>query len=327
MEKLYRPLSLGKEILPGNIFLAPLAGFTDAAFRGVAVKLGADLSYSEMLSAEGFVRNNKKTIDLLQRAEEEEFFGVQIFTDSPYSAAKAVGEIGLTRPTLIDLNCGCPVPKVVKTGAGSGLLKNPRLVFDLVKAMTENTDIPITVKIRSGWDSSAINYLETADAAVQGGARLICLHARTRAQGYSGKANWDHIKELKEKSSVPVFGSGDLFTPEDVRAMLSETNCDGVMIARGAIGNPFIFREIRDFLSTGGYEPITQEERLATALEHLDRCAALKGESLACKEMRKHFCSYVKGIPGSARFRNLIVHADTREDYVKLSSDFLNNFS
>ena len=320
---LLRSVRIGKAEIPGNIFLAPLAGFTDSAFRGICVDSGAFMTYSEMLSAEGFIRDNKKTSDLLRRDRDEKFFGVQIFTGSPYSAARAVGALGLLGPTLIDLNCGCPVPKVIRTGSGAALLRNPRLIYDVLKAMKENSKAPITVKIRSGWDGESINYRETADAAVSAGADMICLHPRTRAQGYAGKAAWNHIKDLKTHCPVPVFGSGDLFSPESALEMLAETGCDGLMFARGAIGNPFIFQETREYLQKGEYSLPTTRLRIQTALDHLERSVLLKGEHAACREMRKHFCAYIKGIPGSARFRNRVVTAETPGDYRTLSEEFL----
>jgi nifR3 family TIM-barrel protein len=262
---LYHPVTIGGVIVPGNLFLAPLAGYSDIAFRGLCAAYGSDMSYSEMLSAEGFVRNNRKTLVLLERAENERFFGAQIFSASPYSAAKAAQAICALEPppTLIDLNCGCPVPKVVKTGAGAALLKNPRLVYDMVKAIKENSKVPVSVKIRSGWDAASLNYRETADAAVQAGAALVCLHARTRTQLYAGSADWSHIKDLTQHCPVPVFGSGDVLSAGAAAAMLEETRCAGLMFARGAIGNPFIFHETRALLETGGVLTPTAAERHA----------------------------------------------------------------
>jgi nifR3 family TIM-barrel protein len=326
MSSLYRPVAIGGRLIEGNLFLAPLAGFSDIAFRGLCAEYGSDMTYSEMLSAEGFIRNNRKTVILLERAENERNFGAQIFTGSPYSAARAVQAIsgsGMPEPVLIDLNCGCPVPKVIRTGAGAALLKNPRFVYDVVKAMKENTSLPVSVKIRSGWDSGSVNYRETADAACQAGAALVCLHARTRSQGYTGAADWGQIRDLKERCPVPVFGSGDLYTPEDAKKMLGETGCDGLMFARGALGNPFIFRETRRLLESGAAAAPSPEERILAGLEHLERCVRAKGEALACREMRKHFAAYIKGLPGSAKFRGAVVQASTPEEYRRLATEYL----
>lgn len=325
---LYHPVTIGTVRIPGNIFLAPMAGYTDVAFRTVAVREGADCTYTELVSAEGVLRNSKNTHSLLRRSPEEIYWGVQIFTSSPYAAGKAVERIqSLTTPTLFDLNCGCPVPKVVQHGGGAALLKDPSLIYLIVKTMKESTSIPITVKIRSGWDAESINYRETAEAAVLGGASLVCLHPRTRTQGYGGKSNWRHISDLKSSLSVPVFGSGDLFTPQDVARMLEITRCDGVMIARGAVGNPFIFTQVKAFLQGTPPPNVSVEKRLAVALTQLDLAIEAMGESLACREMRKHFCSYVKGIEGSAGFRNRIVHAETREQYYRLVAEFTRSSS
>ncbi|MDR1932116.1 MAG: tRNA dihydrouridine synthase DusB [Spirochaetales bacterium] len=325
MDSLFHAVNIGGALIDGNLFLAPLAGYSDAAFRSLCADYGSCLSYSEMLSAEGFIRNNSKTALLLERGEGERFFGVQIFSGSPYSAAKAAKTICalLPRPTLIDLNCGCPVPKVVKTGAGSALLRSARLVYDMIKAMKDASDLPVTVKIRSGWDASSINYRETADAACQAGAALVCLHARTRSQLYTGQADWRHIADLKKNCPVPVFGSGDIFTAQDAAAMLTQTGCDGVMFARGAIGNPFIFRETRELLETGGVSPHSAEERIALGMRHLRLSIRVKGEPLACREMRKHFTAYTKGLPGSARFRAAIVRASTEDDYTRITEEYL----
>ncbi|MCX7788273.1 MAG: tRNA dihydrouridine synthase DusB [Spirochaetes bacterium] len=325
---LYHPVTIGDVRIPGNLFLAPMAGYTDVAFRTIALREGADCTYTELISAEGILRGSKNTFSLLNRSPEETYWGVQIFTSSPFAAGQAVAKIvTLATPTLIDLNCGCPVPKVVHHGGGAALLKDPSLIYMIVKTMKEHTSIPVTVKIRSGWDVQSINYLETADAAVQGGASMVCLHPRTRTQGYGGKSDWNHITHLKSYLSVPVFGSGDLFTPQDVLRMLETTRCDGVMIARGAVGNPFIFTQVKSLLK--GIPPIrvTTENRLSTALMHLDLAISTLGETLACREMRKHFCAYVKGIEGSAAFRNKIVHAESREQYQRLVEEYIQSHS
>lgn len=323
----YHPVTIGSLTLGGNLFLAPLAGFTDQAFRSLCVKEGADLTFSEMVSAEGLARKSIKTRALLTRAVNEKVFAVQLFMKDADTAIRGLPAVIEYSPDIIDINCGCPVPKVVKTGAGSALLKSPDTIYKIVHALSSETDIPITVKIRSGWDSSSINFLDTADAAYQGGAAMITLHARTRVQGYSGTANLEHIKTLKEVSPIPVFGSGDLFSPTAAHKMLSETGVDGVMFARGAIGNPFIFSETRHLLETGEMPPETSKEtRAAAFLSHLDESIAVKGESSACREMRKHAGSYIKGFPGASEIRREIVKASAREDYEQILSDWVSSF-
>lgn len=318
---LYHPVVIGDVTIPGNLFLAPLAGFTDKGFREICIREGADLTYSEMVSAEAVARGNLKTFTLMERAPSEELFAIQLFMPDADTAARAVDTVLRFSPTIIDINCGCPVPKVVKTGAGAALLKDPERIRGIVRTITSATDIPVTVKIRSGWDAQSINYLETADAAVSGGASMITMHARTRSQGYSGKAEWQHLARLKEHIPVPVFGSGDLFTPKDAETMLSQTGIDGVMFARGAVGNPFIFSRTRELLTTGeSLSPPTEELRYKRLFEQLDICIADKGETAACKEMRKQVCAYTKGLPGAAALRSHIVHAKTRSDYAQLLS-------
>lgn len=315
---------IGSARIDGNVILAPIAGYSDAAFRAVCLDWGACLCFTEMVSAEALARGNGKTLRLLERAPNEDRIAFQIFAASPASAADAVKKIAPLSPVLIDLNCGCSVPKVLKTGCGAALLRAPELIGEIVHVMADSTSIPVSVKLRSGWDSSKDVYLQCAEEALRAGASLISLHPRTRAQGFSGKAKWEHIRELKREVPVPVLGSGDLFTPEDCRAMLEQTGCDGVMLARGAMGNPFLFRRVRDFLSGAPEErPITPEDRFKTALRHLELLIGLKGEATACREMRKHFVSYTKGLHGGAALRQEAVKASKAQDYRKIIEDYL----
>ncbi len=323
---LFHPITFKNLKIPGNIFLAPLAGFTDPAFREICIMHGASLTYSEMVSAEALARGSEKTIRLMKRATGEMLFAVQIFLPDSDTAKRALPELLKADPSVIDINCGCPVPKVVKTRCGSALMKNPGEIERIVRVLTEETEIPVTVKIRSGWDAGSINFLEAAAAAESGGAAGIAMHPRTRTQGYSGEADWSLLKELKEKSGIPVIGSGNLFTPEDVRRMIVETGVDGVMIARGAIGNPFIFEQTRKLLTEGtDPENPSLKKRFDTALLHLERCIADKGESAACKEMRKHMGSYTKGLPGGAALRKEIVHASTYGEYEEIINNYLSS--
>jgi nifR3 family TIM-barrel protein len=272
-----------------------------------------------MVSAEGIVRNNVKTLELLRRADNETLFAVQIFASEPQSAATAVRMLGVHHPDLFDLNCGCSVPKVLKSGSGAALLREPERIGAILRAMGKETDRPITVKLRSGWDQNSINFLRTAEAAEREGAAMLCLHPRTGKQGFSGRAQMSHLKTLKSYSGIPVIGSGDLFTPEDARNMFQASGCDGVMFARGALGNPFIFRATSELL--GGKRsspPPTPGERLETALQQLRLTVTFKGELRACKDMRKHFCHYSKGMPGAAELRSRAVRAESVEDYQNL---------
>lgn len=310
--------------VPGNLFLAPVAGFSDRAFRSICIRYGADFTYTEMVSAEALARDSGRTLELMEPAKNERIFSIQLFAAKPESAALAVRHVVRFRPAVIDLNCGCPVPKVIKTGAGAALMRDPGLIGRIVKAVTSETDIPVTVKIRSGWDASELTYLDAAGEAVSAGAAAVGFHPRTRSQGYGGRADWSLIGELKRAVRVPVIGSGDLFHAQDALEMLERTGCDAVMFARGAIGNPFIFREARALVS--GAEPPASagaEEKIAAALDHLVLAIESLGEPLACREMRKHVCAYTKGIEGGAELRNRVIHAVTLEEYRMVFEDHL----
>lgn len=292
-----------------------MAGFSDAPFRSVCLEWGAEFCYTEMVSAEALVRGSAKTNLLLPRAENEGAYGIQLFGSEPATLARAAALLEPWHPSVIDLNAGCPVPKIVKSGAGSALMRNPERIRAIVRSMREATDLPITVKFRIGWDASSANYLEFAQAAAEGGAAALCLHARTKAQGYSGKADWDCLRRLKEASPVPVYGSGDLFGPESAAAMMSSTGCDAVMYARGAIGDPFVFAQAKDVLEGRPPRSVSLGERADTARRHLSRAAAAYGERLACVEFRKHFCAYTKGLPGGAEMRKEAVMASSLGEY------------
>lgn len=314
------------ERIGGPFILAPLAGYTDKAFREIARELGADAAVTEMVSAEGLARNGEKTKTLLERFQGEDRLIIQIFAPSDDPVRRAMDNLLEYNPTVIDINCGCPVPKVVKTGAGSALMKNPEMIGKIIKAIKERTDIPISVKFRLGWDSSSINYIKFAETAAEAGAEMLTLHARTRAQGYSGTADKEAFKNLSDHfkgSGILLFGSGDVFTPEDALSMLNEEGLDGVMFARGAIGNPFIFRETKELIEKGSYTLPSIQERVSAATKHLDLMIRYYGESIACREMRKHLMAYIKGIAGSSRVKNELATANTRDDVITALSHLL----
>ena len=333
---LYHPVSIGNIQLKGNLFLAPVAGYSDSAFRSVCIENGACFTYTEMVSAEALVRKNLKTEILMRRACNESAYAVQIFGGEPEVMAQAA-QIVLekTHCECIDINCGCPVPKIVKTGAGSALTRDPDRLFKVVEAVVgavssvipEHVEgpVPVTVKIRSGWEQKLITWREAAQAALDAGASAITIHPRTKAQGYEGHSDWDIMRKLVEMVAgrVPVFGSGDLFKPEDARKMLEETGVDAVMFARGAMGNPFIFRDTTSLLTTGTYEPVPADIRIQTGFAELERLAAETSEQHACLEMRKRFHAYSKGIPNGGPIRNAIVHASTIEEYHKIFDSVL----
>jgi len=339
---MYHPVNIGSLEIPGNLFLAPVAGYTDRAFRSICAEQGADFAFTELVSAEALYRNfgryglggvlagesNVSAINLVKRGEKEKLYAIQLFGGESDSIYKAACLLAPLQPDAIDINAGCPVPKVVKNGAGSALMKNPanmgKIVEAAVRASRECLNgVPVTIKIRSGWDSSSLNYLECARIAVEAGAQMISLHPRTRAQNYGGKSNWAHIAELAASLKVPVTGSGDLYAPEDAQSMLRETGCAAVMFARGAMGNPFIFFAARSLLETGSWEQVSFSARIAAAMRHLEMLSADIGERTACLEMRKQFCAYTKGVIGGAALRDKAVHAETIEEYRQIITDHM----
>lgn len=322
---LYHPVKIGNVELKGNLFLAPVAGYSDSAFRSVCIENGACFTYTEMVSAEALVRKNIKTETLMARAFNEKVYSVQIFggqADIMAQAARIV--LDKTHCEVIDINCGCPVPKIIKSGAGSELTRDPEKLYQIAKAVVEAAGgrpekggVPVTVKIRSGWDKPHLTWKEAAQAALEAGVSAITIHPRTRAQGYEGHSDWDIMKQLVEfvDKRVPVFGSGDLFKPEDAKKMLEETGVGAVMFARGAMGNPFIFKDATSLLTSGSYEPVPVEYRIKTGFAELERLVAETNEKHACMEMRKRFSAYSKGIQNGAALRAQIVHASTVQDY------------
>jgi len=338
---LYRPVTIGSLRLDGNLFLAPVAGYSDRSFRSLCVEQGANFTFTELVSAEALWRNpghyglgpgssakagvagKAGAVSLVSRGTNEPRYAIQLFGAQPEAIYKAALLLAPLRPDAVDINAGCPVPKVVRNGAGCALMKDPanlgRIVQAAVKASREALgNAPVTIKMRSGWDSASINYAECARVAVENGAAMVSLHPRTRGQQYGGKSDWSHIANLVSRILVPVTGSGDLYTPEDARRMLEETNCAAIMFARGAMGNPFIFPAARSFLETGAWEGAPFSARMEAAFRHLEMLAADIGERTACLEMRKQFCAYTKGMKGGAPVREQAVHAQTIEDYRKI---------
>lgn len=325
--KLYHPIKIKDVLIDGNLFLAPLAGYTDIPFRTLCKKHGANLTTSEMVSTEGIARGNRKTTELMTRAENEQLFAIQIFTNNLDSLERGFETLLKFNPTIIDINCGCPVPKVVKTGAGSALMRTPEIMASLVNFINKNTEIPVSVKFRTGWDVENENYIDFAKLALDNGASSICMHARTKTQGYMPTAHWDRLEILsnmvhQKYKGIPVFGSGDLFEPKDGLRMLKETNVDGLMFARGAIGNPCIFDQTKHLLLTGeDIYPSPINQKIELMLEQLDlMCINRSNEELAFTEMRKHCCAYLKGVHGAAHVKQLLMKAKNRNDYVEALS-------
>ena len=306
--------------LKGNLFLAPLAGYTDVPFRQLCIEGGADFTYTEMVSVEGLAREGEKTIALLPRAKDEKEYAIQLFLGEPASLRAALAIVKEYRPTMIDINAGCPVPKVTKTGAGSALMKNPPLIKEIIRIIKEETGIPTSAKFRIGWDQESRTYLEFADAAIDGGADLLTLHARTRAQGYAPRADWEYLTTLKthlaqKGSSIPLIGSGDLFEAEDAIRMLRQTGVDGVMFARGAVGNPVIFNQTKALLEEKEKPLLTATDKVNLLLTHLHALAAHYDEPTACTLMRKFVGGYLKGMPHVAKVKQAAVQALTIRSY------------
>ncbi len=305
-------MKIGNLELENNIFLAPMAGITDLSFRIMCKSYGAGLVYSEMISAKAIHYKDKKTFTLLKTTEEESPLAVQIFGNDPYIMAESVEVVQSLGAKLIDINMGCPAPKVANNGDGSAIMKDPSLAEKIVAAVKRESSVPVTCKIRSGF--SDINAVEVAKRVEAGGADAIAVHPRTREMYYSGKAHWNIIKDVKKALAIPVIGNGDILSGYDAKRMIEETGCDAVMIGRGAQGNPFIFREVREYLSGEKITDVTLSERYDTMIKHLDMIMENKGEYVGVREARKHIAWYIKGLKDSAFVRNEINTTETYDE-------------
>lgn len=317
--------SIGKVKIKNQVVLAPMAGICNSSFRKIIKQMGAGLIYAEMVSDKAIFYNSKKTIDMLYMEDEERPITQQIFgsdVNSFVMAAKYIYEH--QKPDIIDINMGCPVPKVaVKSQAGAALLKNPQKIKEIVSAVVACVPIPVTVKIRSGWDYEHINAVEVAKICEEAGAQAICVHPRTRSQGYTGKADWSIIKAVKDAVSIPVIGNGDIKSCFDAKKMLEETGCDAVMIGRGVLGNPWLIKECVTYLETGAILPKpTAKERIDMCLYHLDLLKKLKNEHIACLEIRTHISWYLKGLPKANDIKNKIFSLNHISDIIQVLNEY-----
>ena len=316
-------MQIGDIKLAAPLALAPMAGITDLPFRLICRRLGCCMTVSEMVSAKGLLYKNVKTTEMLRIDDGERPTAIQLFGSVPEELAEAARMVEASGADMIDFNMGCPMPKIVNNGEGSALMKQPQLAHDILAAMVKAVKIPVTVKFRAGWDDSSRNAVEIAKAVEAAGVSAVAVHGRTRQQFYEGKAEWGIIAEVKQAVKVPVFGNGDIFTVEDGLRMLAETGVDGLMIGRGADGNPWIFRELAAVLR-GEERPAAPslQERLAQAAEHLDMLIDYKGEHISVKEMRRHISAYLKGMPHAAEFRGRFHKVDTREQFMELLAEY-----
>lgn len=304
-------------------FLAPMAGLTDRAFREIAVKFGAGYVVSEMISSKAISFKDKKTIELMQLSHQERPCAIQIFGDNPEIMAEGAKFAMSQNPDAIDINMGCPAPKVNKCGAGAFLMKNPKLCFEIVNKVKKAVKIPVTVKIRKGWDSQNTNAVEISRICEEAGADAITIHAKTREQMYSGQCDLEEIAKVKAAVHIPVIGNGDITSAKDAIEMLQKTNCDYIMVGRAAIGNPFIFDEINCKLQGKEYQHPSIEKKMNTMREHITNLCSQKGEYIGMKEARRHICMYIKGLKNAANFRNLACKLENLDQMEKFINEVL----
>ena len=317
-------MEIGNVKIENNVFLAPMAGITDKPFREICRRFGAGMVYSEMISAKGLYYNDKKTASLMDMTGEKPC-AIQIFGSEPEIMAEIIPKVMEFKPDIIDINMGCPAPKIVNNGDGSALMKMPELMGKIMRAVTDASPVPVTAKIRKGWDEA--NSLLCAKILEDNGASAVAVHGRTREEFYGGKADWGVITRIKQELKIPVIGNGDIFSAEDAIRMFEQTGCDGVMVARGAQGNPWLFKEINELIKTGEVKTAPQpQERLRVALEHISRLIEDKGESRGIKEARKHLAWYIKGLKGATQIRTEIFKISDFATMSRILTNYIDTF-
>jgi len=316
-------MKIGNVEIKNNVFLAPMAGITDKPFRILCKEMGCGLVYSEMVSAKGMFYESKNTHKLLESDEAERPVAVQLFGSDPKIMADMAKRLEELPIDIIDVNMGCPAPKIVRNGEGSALMKTPELVGEIVKALVEGQKKPVTIKFRKGFDDNLVNAVEIAKIAEANGASAVAVHGRTREQYYSGKADWDIIKDVKNAVKIPVIGNGDVDSPQKAKELFEYTGCDAIMIGRGAQGNPWIFKRTLHYLETGILLPEpTAQERAETALRHARMLIDYKGEYIGVREMRRHLSEYTKGLPGASSMRGKINCAESYEEMEEMINQY-----
>jgi tRNA-dihydrouridine synthase B len=317
-------MNIGTLQLENNIFIAPMAGITDTAFRTICSEMGAGLLFTEMISAKGLYYNDRKTKELMNIEDKNRPMGIQLFGSEPDIFVEVIQKYinNNERIDLIDLNLGCPAPKIVKNGDGSALMKNPDLIGEIVYKIKRVADKPVTAKIRAGWDEDSINAVKVSKIIQEAGADAVTVHGRHRQQFYSGKADWNVISEVKENLSIPVIGNGDIFTVEDAKAMEKQTGCDGIMLARGILGNPWLIKSLSNIYNNEEIEA-TSKEKLNMILRHFELIEKYKGRRRAILEMRKHTGWYIKGMENAAKIRDRINKVKEKKEFEKILKELI----